>query len=86
VRRFKGDVITKATITRKGAWQRNLMQLKCSQTIFNNKEIDAKKQAAFAEEAKKLEQAKYTPVIAKKLAYFAEMRKEPLPIGLTYKM
>jgi hypothetical protein len=27
-----------------------------------------------AEEAKKLEQAKYAPVIAKKLAYFAEMK------------
>jgi hypothetical protein len=33
-----------------------------------------KKQAALLKKQKKLEQAKYAPVIAKKLAYFAEMK------------
>jgi hypothetical protein len=51
------------------------MQLKFLRLYFNNKEADAKKQAALAEEAK-IRKAKYTPVIAKKLAYFAEMKAE----------
>jgi hypothetical protein len=36
---------------------------------------------------RKLEQAKYAPVIAKKLAYFAEMKERyHYSIGLTYKI
>jgi hypothetical protein len=45
-------LLLKLPLLEKELWQRNLMQLKCSQT-FNNKEADAKKQEALAEEAKK---------------------------------
>jgi cyclophilin family peptidyl-prolyl cis-trans isomerase len=84
----QGDVITKVTVTRKGALAKKFDAVKVFSDYFNNKEADAKKQEALAEEAKKLEQAKYAPVIAKKLAYFAEMKAKgtTTPSGLTYKI
>ncbi|MFT5253568.1 MAG: cyclophilin family peptidyl-prolyl cis-trans isomerase [Flavobacteriales bacterium] len=84
----QGDVITKVAITRKGALAKKFDAVKVFSDYFKNKEADAKKQAALAEEAKKLEQAKYAPVIAKKIAYFAAMKATATttPSGLTYKI
>jgi cyclophilin family peptidyl-prolyl cis-trans isomerase len=84
----QGDVITKVTITRKGALAKKFDAVKVFSDYFNNKDADAKKQAALVEEAKKTERAKYAPVIAKKIAYFAAMKATATitPSGLTYKI
>lgn len=84
----QGDAITKVTITRKGALAKKFDAVKVFSDYFNNKDADAKKQAALVEEAKKTEQAKYAPVIAKKIAYFAAMKATATttPSGLTYKI
>lgn len=84
----QGDAITKVTITRKGALAKKFDAVKVFSDYFNNKDAEAKKQAALVEEAKKTEQAKYAPVIAKKIAYFAAMKATATttPSGLTYKI
>lgn len=84
----QGDVMTKITITRKGAMAKKFDAVKVFSDYFNNKESDAKKQLALAAEAEKLEKAKYAPVIAKKIAYFAQMKAMATTTasGLTYKI
>lgn len=84
----QGDVMTKVTIVRKGALAKKFDAAKVFSDYYNDKEGDAKKQAALAEEAAKNEKAKYAPVIAKKLAYFAAMKAAATTTasGLTYKI
>ncbi len=84
----KDDVITKITITRKGTLAKKFDAPKVFSTYYENKDEEAKKQAALEEEAKRVEAAKYAPAIAKKVAYFAEVKKTATttPSGLTYKM
>ena len=84
----QGDVMTKVTIIRKGAAAKKFDAVKTFADYYNNKEGDAKKQAAIAAEAEKIENAKYASVIAKKLAYFTEMKATATTTesGLTYKV
>ncbi|MDG2433443.1 peptidylprolyl isomerase, partial [Flavobacterium sp.] len=84
----QGDEMIKVIITRKGALAKKFDAAKVFSDYYNNKEEDAKKQAALAAEAEKAEKAKYAQVIAKKLAYFNEMKASATttPSGLTYKI
>jgi cyclophilin family peptidyl-prolyl cis-trans isomerase len=84
----QGDVMTKVTITRKGTMAKKFDVVKVFSTYYNDKEGDAKKQAALAAETEKIEKAKYATVIAKKLAYFDEMKASATTTesGLTYKI
>ena len=93
------DIITKITITRKGAAAKKFDAVKVFTTYFNNKEEDAKKQALTdAENKKKLEaaelekekayKAKYAAVINAKAAYFADAKAKATTTesGLKYKI
>ena len=84
----QGDVMTKVTITRKGSMAKKFNAAKVFSDYYSDKEGDAKKQAEEAEEAVKIENAKYAPVIAKKTAYFAAMKATATttPSGLAYKV
>ena len=84
----QGDAMTKVTITRKGVAAKKFDAAKVFSDYYNDKEGDAKKQAAAAEEAVKIEKAKYAPLIAEKLAYFAAIKATAAttPSGLTYKV
>jgi cyclophilin family peptidyl-prolyl cis-trans isomerase len=84
----QGDVMTKVTITRKGANAKKFDAVKVFSTYYNDKEGDAKKQAALAAEAEKIENARVATVIAKKLAYFTQMKATAMTTdsGLTYKI
>lgn len=96
---LQGDVMTKITISRKGSAAKKFDAPKVFEAYFNNKAEDAKKQALIEEEkqkklaeaeAKELEayKIKYAPVVAEKLAYFANAKATATTTasGFTYKI
>lgn len=93
------DVITKVTITRKGASAKKFDAPKVFSDYFANKAEDAKKQAAIDAEKKAKQAAidaenkkayleKYGPVVSAKAAYLATTKASgtTTPSGLTYKI
>ena len=93
------DIITKITITRKGALAKNFNAPKVFADYFGNKSEDAKKQAlidaenqrkqdALQAESKKAYAQQYAPVIAAKVAYLATTKATAVTTtsGLAYKI
>lgn len=84
----QGDVITKITISRKGASAKYFDAPKVFANYYTNKEADTKKQAAIEEETKRNLAAKQTVVIAAKKAFFdvTKTTATTTESGLTYKI
>lgn len=95
----QGDVITKVSITRKGAAAKYFDAPKVFANYFDNKAEDAKKQAlievenqkkqaAIEAESKRAYDEKYAPVIASKKTFFAATKASATTTasGLTYKI
>jgi cyclophilin family peptidyl-prolyl cis-trans isomerase len=84
----QGDVITKVTISRKGAAAKYFDAAKVFANYYGNKEADAKKQAALEEETKRNLAAKYAAVVAAKKAFFdvTKATATTTASGLTYKI
>jgi cyclophilin family peptidyl-prolyl cis-trans isomerase len=95
----QGDVITKVTITRKGASAKYFDALKVFANYYGNKDEDAKKQAlieienqkkqaALEEDKKRIYIEKYAAVVASKKAFFATTKASATTTasGLTYKI
>ncbi|WP_367754520.1 peptidylprolyl isomerase [Flavobacterium sp. WC2430] len=82
------DVITKVTITRKGAAAKYFDASKVFANYYENKAEDAKKQALIEAEKVKATNEKYAGVIAAKVAYLAAAKATATttPSGLTYKI
>ncbi|WP_367771364.1 peptidylprolyl isomerase [Flavobacterium sp. WC2421] len=82
------DVITKVTITRKGAAAKYFDTSKVFANYYENKAEDAKKQALIEAEKVKATNEKYAGVIAAKVAYLAAAKATATttPSGLTYKI
>jgi cyclophilin family peptidyl-prolyl cis-trans isomerase len=84
----QGDVITKVSISRKGASAKYFDAPKVFANYYGNKADDAKKQAALEEETKRIETEKYAAVVASKKAFFgtAKASATTTASGLTYKI
>ncbi len=84
----QGDVITKVSISRKGAAAKYFDAPKVFANYYGNKADDAKKQAALEEETKRIETKKYAGVVASKKAFFETTRANATTTasGLTYKI
>lgn len=84
----QGDVITKVTISRKGAAAKYFDAPKVFANYYGNKAEDAKKQAALEEETKRTLTAKYAAVVASKKAFFEVTKATATTTesGLTYKI
>ncbi|MFQ3174199.1 MAG: cyclophilin family peptidyl-prolyl cis-trans isomerase [Flavobacterium sp.] len=84
----QGDVITKVSISRKGASAKYFDAPKVFANYYGNKADDAKKQAALEEETKRVKTEKYAAVVASKKAFFgtAKASATTTASGLTYKI
>lgn len=84
----QGDVITKVTISRKGAAAKYFDAPKVFANYYRNNEADAKRRAALEAETKRNLAAKYAAVVAAKKAFFDATKATATTTasGLTYKI
>jgi cyclophilin family peptidyl-prolyl cis-trans isomerase len=84
----QGDVITKVTISRKGAAAKYFDAPKVFANYYRNNEVDAKRRAVLEAETKRNLAAKYAAVVAAKKAFFDATKATATTTasGLTYKI